>query len=133
MNRPPLPIGLMMCDLVIVDDKTRRITPVNCFSTREVKKPFPVELELSIVVGLVNGHGNGMAQLSIQRLDTMEAVFEKPFAVTFRDPLQEIWAIVPVRSCRFPEPMTYQAILTIDGIPIALRRFQLSKKEISNE
>jgi hypothetical protein len=53
----PLAVGLLACDLVIVDDRTRGVTPVNCFSKRAVRGPFPTSFTFYLVAALTNGNG----------------------------------------------------------------------------
>jgi len=38
MNHRPIAIGMVLCEQLIVEECTHNITPVNCFSIREVEE-----------------------------------------------------------------------------------------------
>jgi hypothetical protein len=40
MTQRPVAVGLLLCEQVIIEEGTRNVTPVNCFSPRAVER-FP--------------------------------------------------------------------------------------------
>ena len=57
MTQKPVAIGMLTCEQVIIEEKTRNVTPVNCFSERTVTR-FPSETFPFIVFApLTDGAG----------------------------------------------------------------------------
>ena len=62
MNPRPIAIGMVLCEQVILDEGTHNITPVNCFSVREVED-FPDRATFFALAWLANGLGEMQAEL----------------------------------------------------------------------
>ena len=69
MAKIPAVIGLLLCEQVIIEEKTRNVTPVNCFTHRRVKH-FPSESFPFVVFMLLsNGLGESRLEVVINRLE----------------------------------------------------------------
>jgi hypothetical protein len=55
----------------------------------------------------------------------METIFERAFVAKFTNPLQQLWAIIPVQQCTFPHGGAYLASLNVGGVTIANRRLSI--------
>jgi hypothetical protein len=129
VNQRPTITGLLLCEQVIVDDKTHHVTPVNCFAERRVEGPISKEQTFFVFALLTDGQGEMAAEVGIDRLDNLENVYRKRFPVRFDHPLQQFRCIVRVRELVFPVTGGFQASLTVDGECLAVRRFLVAAEE----
>jgi hypothetical protein len=79
VNQRPTVTGLLLCEQVIVDDKTHNVTPVNCFAERRIDGPITKEQTFFVFAILTDGLGNMSAEVEIDRLDNLENVYRKDF------------------------------------------------------
>src|SRR5437773_10702408 len=74
MHQCPGVLGLSLCEQVIVEEKTRNVTLVNCFTHRTVEQ-FPSEpISFVAFAVLCDGSGEITLEVVLQRLDTLEVV-----------------------------------------------------------
>jgi hypothetical protein len=119
MQRQPTVVGLKLCEHAIVQEGTRNVTLVNCFRKRSFAA-FPAQVPaFSVCAVLTNGRGEGALTVTVTSLEDMEEVWTNSWKVKFNDPLRELWFLLPVTNCPFPEAGRYQVELTIDGDPTA--------------
>jgi hypothetical protein len=129
MKQRPVAIGLLTCEQVIVEEKTRNITPVNCF-TRQSVEQFPSEMLPFVVFAmLTDGSGEMPLAVSIARLDTLDEIYRRSVSVRFDNPLQEFRCIVRVRDCSFPVAGHYEILLLADNEMVAQRKILITAKE----
>ena len=127
MNHRPIAIGLVLCEHVIVEDRTHNITPVNCFSVRVVEA-LPDRATFFALAWLANGLGEMPAELLVERLDNMEETFRVNRVLVFPDRLVDMRFVARIRSCHLPVAGHYQVSLIIDGEQVATRKFQVRTK-----
>ena|SRR5947209_6866891 len=125
MAKRPIAVALFTCEQVIFENQTLSCTPVNCFASRVVEQvpsgPFPF-----VVLALVtNGAGEIAFDLKIERLDTLEEVYQQSATGRLRDPLREYWCLFRVRRCSLPVAASYQILLFADGELIAQRKLTI--------
>src|SRR5438105_4532536 len=113
MNHRPIAIGMVLCEQVIVEEGTRNVTPVNCFSIREVGD-IPGQVTFSVLVWLVNGMGEMSAELLVERLDNLEETFRVSRKLVFPDRLLDMRFSARIRDCHLPVAGPYQVSLNID-------------------
>jgi hypothetical protein len=131
MKQRPVAIGLLTCEQVIVEEKTRNITPVNCFTRRSVEH-FPSEVFPFVVFAmLTDGAGEMPLAVSISRLDTLDEIFRRSVSVKFANPLQEVRCVVRIRGCSFPVAGHYEIMLLADNEMVAQRKILITAKETS--
>lgn len=127
MKQIPVAIGLLLCEQIIVEERTRNVMPVNCFTRRAVDRfpsvPFPF-VSYSIIT---DGQGDVALSLAIQRLDTLEDVYRRRLAVRFVNPLLEARCVFRIRDCSFPIPGGYLVSLFADGELIAQKGFLVTQ------
>ena len=57
MSKRPVAVGLLLCEQIIVEEGTRTVTPVNCF-TQRLAAAFPwIAPPFTVVAWLTNGAG----------------------------------------------------------------------------
>ena len=129
MKHTPVAIGLLLCEQVIIEEHTRNITPVNCFTRRTVER-FPSEtLPFVVFAILADGLGDMRLEVLIHRLDTLEEVYRTAVSFRFTDPLQNVRFTLRIRDCSFPISGHYQVTLLADREMIALRKFNIIQEE----
>ena len=125
MNHVPVAIGLLLCEQVIVDAKSRNLTPVNCFGMRKLDA-IPGTVDFHIVAWLADGLGEMPLRLSICRLDNLDEVFRLEHELKFSDRLRDMRFTARVRNCVIPAAGYYEVMLTVGGELVAHRRVQFS-------
>ena len=129
MIQRPVAVGLALCEQVIVEEKTRNVTLVNCFLRRRVRA-FPSEPQhLAVFAALTDGLGEMTIGLVVQRLDTLEEVYALQNRLRFTDPLQEVRVLFRLNQLSFPAPGHYQFALFAEGELVAHRVMEVSPTE----
>ena len=128
MKHPPVAIGLVLCELVIVDEKTHGVTPVNCFNFRVVEE-FPAEVSFYVLAWLADGEGEMLAEVVVENLEALDEVYRADRKLGFAGVLQESRFVARIRSCIFPTAGYYQVSLTVGGELIAQRKLLVQRKD----
>ena len=69
MKQRPVAIGILVCEYVIVEEKTHNVTPVNCF-TRRAFDHYPTKpLTFVVAAFLTDGLGDTDLERIVQELD----------------------------------------------------------------
>ncbi len=125
----PVAVGLVLCELAIVDEKTHNVTAASCFSRRIFDGNLAAMPPFYVVATMVNGHGEMPGKLVIERLDTLDITYEREVTLKFKNSLEEITALFRVRGHAIPVYGYYQALIIADGEAIAQKRFSILQKE----
>lgn len=120
MIQPPVAIGLTVCEQVIVEEKTRNITLVNCLTHLRVQEVPSDPHRLIIHAWLTDGIGEGEIRVELLHPDTLEAILTWKSQLSFSNPLQEFRAVFR-KDLSFPVEGRYQFSLLVDGASIAQR------------
>ena len=125
MMPPPNAAGCILCEQVIVDQRSKRPTLINVLSALTVDS-FPSEpCKFYVFATLSGGHGDAIIELAINRLDTLDEVHRQKIPIRFQDPITSISMALRVRDVCFPVAGWYELALFIDGDLIAQRRFEV--------
>ncbi len=131
MSQRPAAVGLLLCEQAIVEEATRNVTPVNCFTSRTVRQ-FPSELLAFSVFAILNdGSGDIHLDVTLERLDTLAELHRRSVSARFSDQLENMRCIFRIRDFSFPVAGAYQVLLYADDEVIAQRRFRVTKKDSS--
>jgi hypothetical protein len=123
MSRLPTVAGLLVCEQLIVEERTRSLTPVNSFTTKNAGG-FPSEPQrFTLYASLVDGLGEFTLTVAIRGLEDFEEIYRRSVKMTFTDPLQEGRFVFRITDCSFPQPGFYEVGLSADGDLIGQRRF----------
>jgi len=129
MPQRPIAIGLSLCEQVVVEEKTRNVTLVNCFTHRTVDH-FPSEFVPFVAFAVLSdGAGEIPLELVVERLDTLEEIHRVSLTGHFANPLQTVRCTLRIRNCAFPLAGHYQVSLLADSEVLAQRRLVLLPKE----
>jgi Family of unknown function (DUF6941) len=114
MQRRPTVVGLKVCETAIVQEKTRNVTLVNCF--RKLSYPtFPARASpFTVCAVLTDGLGSAELTLTIKSLVDLDVIWSHSWRATFKNPLKELWFLMPVNDCEIVQPGTYQVGLAVD-------------------
>jgi hypothetical protein len=130
MNPSPVPEhpvtrGLFLCDLVIVESHTGKVSIINtfdrfrCVSFPSVPKPFVV------YAFLTDGSGDVDLTIEIAGLSLFEQVYSHTTRVQFPDRVAATHFRFTVTDCSFPRAGTYQVVLYANREPIAQTRIEV--------
>jgi Family of unknown function (DUF6941) len=114
MQRRPTVVGLKVCETAIVQEKTRNVTLVNCFRKLSYAA-FPAQASpFTVCAVLTDGLGTAELTLTIKSLVDLDVVWVHSWRAKFKDPLKELWFLMPVNNCVIGQPGAYQVGLAID-------------------
>jgi hypothetical protein len=129
MNPPPIALGIVLCEKVIVEEGTRSATLVSVFKRLEVERfPSPPQ-QFALAAWLTDGQGDGRLELVIKRLETDEEIYAARRPLHLPNQLAEVRVTLHIRDCVFPAPGQYEAVLQADGVWIARRKFSVRLRE----
>jgi hypothetical protein len=122
MSQIPTVIGLLLCEQIVIEERTHNVTLVNCFTRYKLDR-FPSDRErFAVFAALTDGLGDIELKLVIQRLETEAEVYRASRTLRFADRLQEVRYLFRVTNCSFPAAGPYDFILFADGSELARHR-----------
>ncbi len=125
MAQIPTVLGLLVCEQVVVEERSHNVTLVNCFTRRNVEA-FPSERQrFAVFAALTDGLGDVEIKLVVQRLETQQEIYQESRGLRFADRLQEVRFLFRVTTCAFPAAGPYDVILFADGSELARHRIQI--------
>jgi hypothetical protein len=128
MAQRPLALGLFLCEQVIVEEGTRNVTLVNCFTHRTVRR-FPSEkFPFVVFARLTDGSGSMPLDVTIQRLDTLNEIHAVSRPLRLGSQLEVVRCHVRIQDCSFPVPGDYQVTLSVDNESIAQQKLRVLLK-----
>ena len=129
MATPPVALGLTLCDYVLIEEGSRRVSLIGSLM-RMVADRFPhAPPTFCIHAALTDGRGDVTLDLVATRLDTYETVASRKRQIHFTDRLEELQVIFRIKDWTFPAPGLYEIALLVDNEPIAQRRIRVFSTE----
>jgi hypothetical protein len=125
----PMVLAFVLCEQFIVEEKTRNLTLVNCFTRRTVELVPSEPLSFMALAQLSDGQGTMPMGVTIRHWDTDDEVAEEMVQVHFPDQLHEARFSLRV-TCSFPVLGASQVSLVAGGEVIAQRKLRIQAKEI---
>lgn len=127
MSVRPVARALLLCERAIIEEGTRNISPISCF-TKRLAEEFPTPPHKFDAFALLSG-GQGTIHLEVRitRLDTLSTTWSRRIQHVFIHPLQEVRFVLHVTACVFPVVGRYQAELLADDELVALTSFDVGK------
>ena len=124
---PPQVLSMIVCDSVIKDQYTGKLTLVGLL-TNVWAQSFPaVHSQLAVHVEMTNGHGDYECRLALSRADTGVDVASIQGPVTLPDPLAVGALTLRLTNLVFPKAGEYRFELYIDGTLMTQRRIIVRK------
>jgi hypothetical protein len=119
MIQRPSAIGLILCRRILLEEGTRDVTWVSRFRRLRFRA-FPTPFyPINVSAILRDGMGKVPLRLIVSRLTDMEAIAERDYTITFRDPRNEMLWTTWLTDLSFPEAGSYQFTLEAEKEPIA--------------
>lgn len=129
----PVVLGLAVCEQVIVEEKTKNVTLVSCFTKLRVDAfPSPPQ-RLAVFAAFRDGHGTAKLELVIFSTESGEEIDAIHSTIQFPDRLTEVRAVFHLRRCVFPAPGRYLFTIRIDGEWMAQREIKVEMGGLDNE
>ena len=125
----PVAVGICLCDHVIVEKGTEKVSLIGLFERFRLVSFPAVAAPFCIVARLTGGEGSGTIQLEMQDLETLALVENWAQVVQFSDRLAHVNVLFRLNHCTFPRPGHYQATLLADGEWIAQQRFEVRLRQ----
>ncbi|HEY1380560.1 MAG TPA: hypothetical protein VGF55_27410 [Gemmataceae bacterium] len=129
---PPVAPGLILCDQLIVEERTRKVSLIGTFWSVAVPRVPTVLPPFCAYTVLTDSEGDVPVELAVTRLDTMDIVHTVRDVLTFPDRLSEVHCIMRVRDCRVTAAGMYQVTLHTRGEWIAQRRLRVRLRGASS-
>jgi hypothetical protein len=120
----PVAIGLMLCDQVIVDKDTNKVSPIGIFTGLAVDD-FSEPRRFSAFAALTNGRGQTAVELNVFQLANGDQIHTSAYQLSFPDPLVVVNLNLRLKRIRFPAPGWYDFVLRANGEHIAQRRIRV--------
>lgn len=102
MIPPPLVLGRVVWDYLLIEEGTRKTSLIGSFRELEVVRLPGVADPFVVCTMLTDGSGDATIEVVIRRLDTDEQVYARSRPVTFDDRLAVVDVVFEVRQCLFP-------------------------------
>lgn len=121
--------SLLLCDYLVVEEATRNVTLVNCF-TRKVFDQFPSHpIDIVAFSPLSNGFGKFDIQVVAEHLGTLQLIYKHQSTAMFLDRLAENRFYLRLKGISFPVPGSYSFSLMIENEILAETRINVLHKE----
>jgi hypothetical protein len=117
--------GLTLCDYVMREEGTRKMSLVGTF-TKIGADVFPFSAEpLCVFSTLTDGLGKGTLELTITSLTTDEEIYSFQRTIEFPNRFVDVRVLFRLRDVSFPEEGFYLFSLSVDTDTIAQRRVRV--------
>ena len=133
MTPTPVVTGLMLCDHVIYEEGTGKVSPIGIFNRLRVDKFPSTPIPFWVFAMLTDGLGMGKIKVVVTQLETGIEVLSRGSSVYFQDRLYMVNQRVKLTTCSFPAPGWYSITLSIDGVPVADRRLEILLQGASHD
>jgi hypothetical protein len=120
---------MFLCENVIIEEKTRYVTLINCFSRRKIAHFPSVPMDFILFAVLLNGRGQVRLDTVIEDLDTSDEIDRRSNVFNFFDPKQEFRFRTRFVRYSFDKPHSYEFKLLADGEMIANTILNVSQME----
>jgi hypothetical protein len=125
----PVAVGLTFCEKLIVEEATRNLSMVNCFSQVRATSFPHLSAPFFVVAALTNSQGTGTIELALTRLETDELIQRWQYPIQFPDRFAVVRVRFRISDCSFPAPGRYQFTLLVDGEWAAQRDMKIVQPE----
>jgi hypothetical protein len=130
MISQPVPLGLTLCDYVIVAEKSRKVSLIGMLTKLRAKRfPF-VAPPFFAFLALTDGLGDATIDLVGTSLSDATDVFTEQRRVSFSDKLREVHLIFQI-TATFPTAGIYQFTVKVDGEWVAQRRLRVVSEQVN--
>jgi len=125
----PTALPLTLCDQVIVEEGTKKVSLIGSFR-KLYARSFPfVPLPFCVFATLTGSQAEGAITLTVREAESDEEVYSVTHRVAFPDRFAEGRVVFRLADCAFPKPGAYLFTLAVDDDWVAHRRLQIHQME----
>ncbi len=121
----PVARGLFLCDLVIQDGRSKKLTLVNIFERVRVDEFPSVPKPFAVYAWLTDGFGEVALRIEVESPDGTDIVYSQDAVARFTSRLGTLHFQFKVAHCSFPSAGMHSVVLYANGAPIAQARFEV--------
>src|SRR5262245_20167615 len=127
MARTPVAVGLTLCDTVIVEAMTHKVSLIGCLTDMVVDELPGFAEPFSAVAFLSGAQGTIDLDLVIEEPITSAPVDVRHLRIYSPGPISVVYCHFRLKDVTFPRPGTYSFTLYGNGELIALRRARVTR------
>lgn len=132
-KRKPQVLAMILCDQIIRDEASKKLTLVGCFD-RIVAPEFPTSHgSLALYVALTDGEGTYEGEFRISLAGVRRVLLSSKGQFTLDHPLEIAEINFPIRRLQLPEPGEYEFQFLCDGERLIGRRIIAEQQEGEEE
>lgn len=114
---------MILCDQVIRDEDSHKITIVGSFSTIQSAEFPTVYPNLGLYIAVTDGQGTYNSTVTFRYAETEQRIMWLDAELVLRDPLQVAEISVPIPALPLPRPGKYRIDFSCDGGLVMSRSF----------
>lgn len=121
---PPVVLAIVVCDLIIRDELTKKLTLVGVFSAiHGVKLPVTLGGGMHLYAAMTDGRGEYKCRVVLRHLETDMTIFQAEGPLVFRDPQQVVELNMKLPQVSFPHWGRYEVALYSEEQLLGTRTF----------
>lgn len=121
---PPVVLAIVICDLIIRDELTKKLTLVGVFSAiYGAKLPVVLSGSMHLYAALTDGRGEYKSRIVIRHLETETIIFQAEGPLVFQDPQQVVELNIKLPQVSFPHWGRYEISLLSEDQLLGSRTF----------
>jgi hypothetical protein len=121
---PPVVLAIVICDLIIRDELTKKLTLVGVFSAiYGAKLPVVLSGSMHLYAALTDGRGEYKSRIMIRHLETEAVIFQAEGPLVFQDPQQVVELNIKLPQVSFPQWGRYEIALFAEEQLLGSRTF----------
>jgi hypothetical protein len=125
MDELPVLQGLLICERIVTDPRTRNLTFFNRFATFRLPRIPSPPRNFAVFAGLTNGFGEFTFRLWVESLRTEVLIAQAVQTIQFTDRLQDVRIVANLSDVVFPHAGAYQITLYAEDEPLTRRVLQI--------
>jgi hypothetical protein len=125
----PTATGLSLCDYVIVEERTKKVSLIGTFSGLKVPAFPAIPQSFCVFASLTDGQGDGMVELTVTELTANDEIYSLQRPAHFPDRLAEVQILFRLKECGFPAAGLYLFTLSVDNEWVAHKRLRVYSSE----
>ncbi len=119
---PPVVLAIIICDLIIRDEMTKKLSLIGVFSAvNGVRLPVVLGGGMHLYAALTDGRGEYRSRITMRHLQSDTLVFQGEGPLVFQGPQQVVELNMRLPQLTFPTWGVYEIALTLDDQLIGSR------------
>jgi hypothetical protein len=124
LKPPPVLLAVVICDLIIRDELTKKLSLIGVFSAiHGLKLPVVLPSSMHLYAALTDGRGEYKSRIMIKHLESEALVFQAEGPLMFQDPQQVVELNFKLPQVTFPHWGRYEITLQADEQFLGSRTF----------